>query len=75
MAHLIATQPHSVGNYTPLRQVMASYEIDAELGQLGDMPLYDNESKYFLADFHEVNTLPYVDAKARIHSQGAMAAV
>ena len=42
---------------------MASYEIDSELGQLGDMPLYDAESKYFLADFHEVNTLPYVEAK------------
>jgi len=43
---------------------MAAAEIDQELGQLGDMPLYDTESKYFLADFHENNTLPYLNAKA-----------
>jgi len=42
---------------------MSGSAIDTELSsELVDMPMFDEESKWFLADYHETHVLPYSDA-------------
>ena len=41
----------------------AGAAIDEELKAAMDMPLYNDEAKYFLADYHQLHTLSFKDAR------------
>ena len=42
---------------------LANAEIDEELKAAMDIPLYNDEAKYFLADYHQIRSLPFKNVR------------
>jgi len=43
---------------------LANAEIDEELKAAMDIPLYNDEAKYFLADYHQIRSLPFKNVRS-----------